>query len=140
MLRERAAGRGIAVTAALHAAPSVIDGDRDQLLQVLLNIVVNAIQALANGGHIEITTRLDLDELCVVIADDGPGIPPARREEILEPFVSDRAGGIGLGLSIVREIIVMHRGRLAIDDSPGGGARFTLCLPRHRQPETQAVT
>lgn len=139
MLRERAAGCGITISATLRAAPAAIDGDRDQLLQVLLNIMVNAIQALARGGHIDLSTRLDGEELCVVVADDGPGIPPARREEILEPFVSDRAGGIGLGLAIVREIVLMHRGRLAIDDGPEGGARFTVCLPRHRQPAAHAL-
>lgn len=129
MLRERAAAKGVTIDCAGGAAGS-IDCDRDQLVQVLLNLVVNATQALVEGGHVRLTTAPDGAELRIDVDDDGPGIPAARREEILEPFVSDRAGGIGLGLSIVREIVAMHRGRLAIGDSPLGGARFTIWLPR----------
>lgn len=131
MLRERAAARGVVISSVLDAVPSVIDCDRDQLLQVLLNVMLNAIQALADGGRLQVSTGLDGADLCLAVDDDGPGIPPTRRDEILEPFVSDRAGGIGLGLSIVREIVIMHHGRLTISDSPLGGARFTICLPRH---------
>ena len=130
MLRERATARGVTLGWALNAAPSVIDCDRDQLLQVLLNVMLNGIQALGDGGRLQVSSWLDGADLCLAVDDDGPGIPSTRRDEILEPFVSDRAGGIGLGLSIVREIVIMHHGRLAIGDSPLGGARFTIFLPR----------
>jgi len=132
LLRERAADKGITLDCVSAGGGATIDCDRDQLVQVLLNLVINATQMMARGGRVRITTAPEGPELRLDVDDDGPGIPPARREEILEPFVSDRVGGIGLGLSIVREIVAMHRGRLAIDDSPLGGARFTLWLPRER--------
>lgn len=130
LLRERLAAREVRLELALEADPPTVTCDRGQMIQVLLNLVVNAAQASPAGGRLLVSTSTEGDEFRVTVDDEGPGIAPARREEILEPFVSDRAGGIGLGLSIVREIVVMHRGRLTIDDSPLGGARFTIQLPR----------
>ncbi|MCC7120333.1 MAG: HAMP domain-containing protein [Gammaproteobacteria bacterium] len=131
-LRERAAARRVVIESATAGGGAPVECDRDQIVQVLLNLVVNALQAVADGGHVRLTTASNGSDLRIDVDDDGPGIAPARREEILEPFVSDRAGGIGLGLSIVREIVALHRGRLVIADSPLGGARFTLWLPRER--------
>lgn len=131
-LRERAAARRVVIESATAGGGAPVECDRDQIVQVLLNLVVNALQAVADGGHVRLTTASNGSELRIDVDDDGPGIAPARREEILEPFVSDRAGGIGLGLSIVREIVALHRGRLVIADSPLGGARFTFWLPRER--------
>ncbi|HMM74378.1 MAG TPA: sensor histidine kinase [Gammaproteobacteria bacterium] len=131
LLRERAAAKEIAIEC-VTAGDASLDCDRDQLVQVLLNLVVNATQVLGPGGHVRIGIVPDGADVRVDVDDDGPGIPATRRDEILEPFVSDHAGGIGLGLSIVREIVAMHRGRLAIADSPLGGARFTLWLPCER--------
>ncbi len=109
---------------------SQLECDRDQLLQVLLNLLQNAIQATPYEGTIVITIVGTPETLSVIVDDSGEGIPAARREAILEPFVSDRVGGIGLGLSIVREIVTLHRGRLGIDTSPRGGARIVVTLPR----------
>ena len=133
-LRERAASKEVTIECVAAADAAIVDCDRDQIVQVLLNLLVNAMQAIDGGGLIRISSVIEGNELRLDIDDDGPGVPPERRDEILEPFVSDRAGGIGLGLSVVREIVAMHRGRLAIDDSPLGGARFTLWLPRHAGP------
>lgn len=130
LMRERAAARGVTLECRADGVSARLECDRDQMVQVLLNLVANAMQAMPDGGRVRIVTAEDGAELRIDVEDSGPGIPPARRDAILEPFVSDRAGGIGLGLSIVREIVVMHRGRLAIEDSPLGGARFTLWLPR----------
>ncbi|MBC8794175.1 MAG: hypothetical protein C6Y20_21495 [Tagaea sp. CACIAM 22H2] len=136
LLRERAREKDVELESTTRCAGVTVDCDRDQLVQVLLNLVVNALQAAprqaGRGGHVQLSTAVDGAEFRIDVDDDGPGIPAARREEILEPFVSDRAGGIGLGLSIVREIVALHRGRLAIADSPLGGARFTIWLPRER--------
>ncbi|MGE3775119.1 MAG: ATP-binding protein [Gammaproteobacteria bacterium] len=129
LLRERAAAKEITIEC-VAAGDASLDCDRDQFVQVLLNLVVNATQVLGPGGHVRIGIVSEGADVRVDVDDDGPGIPPTRRDEILEPFVSDHAGGIGLGLSIVREIVAMHRGRLAIDDGPLGGARFTVWLPR----------
>jgi two-component system, NtrC family, sensor histidine kinase HydH len=108
----------------------VIACDRDQMIQVLLNLLMNAIQMLSPGGRIRITTRFRDNDLELKVEDDGPGIPADRRDAILEPLVSNRPGGIGLGLSIVQEIVRMHFGVLQVGASDMGGACFTIRLPR----------
>jgi len=132
MLRERFEQRRLHCETALAAAPEA-ECDRNQVVQVLLNLLMNASQAAPAGGHVRVSSRGDAQTVTLVVEDDGPGIPAASREEILEPFVSHRAGGIGLGLSVVREIVHRHGGRLDIGDSPLGGASMAFTLPR-RQP------
>ncbi|MGD9602516.1 MAG: ATP-binding protein [Gammaproteobacteria bacterium] len=132
MLRERFEHRRLHCDTAL-VADSDAECDRNQVVQVLLNLLMNAAQAVPSGGHIRISSHGDAQTLTIVVDDDGPGIPAASREEVLEPFVSHRAGGIGLGLSVVREIVHRHGGRLAVGDSPLGGASMAFTLPR-RQP------
>ncbi|MCP5199829.1 MAG: HAMP domain-containing protein [Gammaproteobacteria bacterium] len=109
-----------------------VDADRDQLVQVLQNVVVNAIQQVGPGGHVRLTTTREDAMVRLDIEDDGPGIPAERREAVFEPFVSFRAGGIGLGLPVVREIVQAHGGTIGIDDSALGGARFRIHLPLAR--------
>jgi len=130
MLREKLEHKQVQLSLALTAAPALVRCDRDQLVQVLLNLLMNALQAISSGGRIGLSSSCDAREILLVVEDDGPGIPVAARDEIFEPFVSYRAGGIGLGLSIVREIITLHHGRLELADSALGGARFTMALPR----------
>lgn len=130
MLTEKIDHRQVTLDLQLAAAPSTLRCDRNQIVQVLLNLLTNALQAVPAGGQLRVSTDGNDRELTVAVDDNGPGIPPAARDEIFEPFVSYRAGGIGLGLSIVREIVSLHRGRLAIGDSPLGGARISFTLPR----------
>lgn len=135
MLRERIEHRQVHLATDLAADSTTLRCDRDQIVQVLLNLLMNALQAVSNGGHIGVSTRGDTREIRLVIEDDGPGIPAEARDEIFEPFVSYRAGGIGLGLSIVREIVNLHHGRLELSDSPLGGASVTVLLPRGARGE-----
>jgi two-component system sensor histidine kinase QseC len=71
-------------------------------------------------------------EVIIRISDNGPGIPAEEREHVFELFVSSRAGGLGLGLAVVKEIIQMHQGSVIVEDSPLGGAQFCIRLPRYR--------
>ncbi|MEQ8663635.1 MAG: ATP-binding protein, partial [Gammaproteobacteria bacterium] len=103
--------------------------DREQMVQVLLNLLTNALAVVAPGGHIRVTTAFHDATVSLDIEDDGPGVPRERREQIFEPFVSFRAGGIGLGLPIVREIAELHGGSITVEDSSLGGADFTILLP-----------
>ena len=132
MLRGRAREKNIAVEFDATDTPCILDCDRDQMIQVLLNLLMNAIQIAPVGGHIVISAEADDDYLSIRVEDDGPGVPPNDRESIIEPFVSHRPGGIGLGLSIVHEIIQMHRGTMSIDSSEMGGASFTIRAPLRR--------
>ncbi|MEQ8233345.1 MAG: sensor histidine kinase [Gammaproteobacteria bacterium] len=129
LLAPRTAERGVEV--AFTPAPGLpaLRCDREQIVQVLLNVLTNAIAVLDGGGHVRVVTAFAEPMLCIRIEDDGPGIPPERRELVFEPFVSFRRGGIGLGLPIVREIVELHGGSVAIDEAELGGASFVILLP-----------
>jgi len=104
--------------------------DRDRLRQALLNLVRNGIDAAGEGG----TVRLDVKPaqsggLDVVVSDNGPGVPPAQREQIFAPFFTTRKDGTGLGLVVAREIAREHGGDVVVDDSDLGGAAFIVHLP-----------
>lgn len=133
MIAPRAAEKNVNSSLEAPSEPITIAGDRDQLVQAMLNLAINAIQAAPAAGAIAIRCRAAGDQAIVEIADSGPGIPPAERQRIFEPFVSHRPGGIGLGLAVVQDIVQRHGGSLAVDDSDLGGARFTLTLPMTRK-------
>ena len=116
--------------------PIIVRGDRDQLIQVLLNLLMNALQIIEPGGRIRVSTSTHDASIELRVEDDGPGVPSASREPIFEPLVSERSGGIGLGLSIVREIINMHHGTIKVIDSDLGGACFVVTLPI-KHPDTE---
>jgi two-component system nitrogen regulation sensor histidine kinase NtrY len=112
--------------------PAVL-ADRDQVTQVLLNLVQNAEQALPPGGG-TITVRAAAEPGAVVIevSDSGRGIRPEDRERIFEPYFTTREGGTGLGLAIARRIAEEHGGTLTAADPAGPGARLRLTLPARR--------
>lgn len=114
-------------------AELTLECDRDQIIQVLLNLIVNAIQILPPGGHLKVTACADDTYIYIDVEDNGPGIAAGERKQILEPFVSRRAGGIGLGLAIVQEIIQGHQGVIKVDKSPLGGAAFHIRLSQKQQ-------
>ncbi len=102
--------------------------------QALVNLLLNAAHHTPPGTGISITVGLEADgaQVFFAVADRGPGFPPAAREEFFKKFVrgdSARAGGLGLGLSIVQGFIAAQGGEVTIGDNPGGGARITLHLP-----------
>ena len=113
--------------------PLPIRGDRIQLQQVVLNLIVNATDAMSEMPRAERkvtirTTRIrDLAE--VSISDAGPGIPPNKLKEVFEPFFTTKAQGMGMGLSIVRTIIEAHGGHVVAENQAGGGAVFRVTLP-----------
>jgi len=112
--------------------PSV-RGDRQQIEQVLVNLFVNAADALLDvgGGALMVRTLVDDGMVVVVVEDTGPGIEPANLPELFKPFFTtkDVGKGTGLGLSICERIVRDHGGTLAATNREGGGARFTLALP-----------
>lgn len=107
----------------------VTDGSRAK--QVLLNLVLNALQATSERGCLEVTGRIKGPWLELTVDDNGPGVPKDQREKIFEPFYSTRhnEGGTGLGLSKAMQLVKSVSGELRVVDSPLGGARFELRLP-----------
>ena len=113
-------------------APVRLDADR--IKEAMVNLLVNACEAMESGGHISITESRDTDpELgaiaTIVICDDGPGIPAVIIDKVIAPFFTTKEEGSGLGLSIVARIVREHRGRFSITSAPGQGAECVLQLP-----------
>jgi signal transduction histidine kinase len=102
--------------------------DRDQLRQVFWNLLLNAAQAMRQGGTLAIETRRAPDSVEVTVRDTGPGIPANILPRLFEPFVTSKAGGTGLGLAIVRRIIEDHGGRITVSAQDGEGTCFVLSL------------
>jgi signal transduction histidine kinase len=90
---------------------------------------MNAIQILPEGGHISLHLGADTQEAHISVADDGPGVPPAQQSHLFEAFFTQRAGGVGLGLAVVKQIIEAHDGTISYSTSPWQGAQFNLSLP-----------
>ncbi len=132
LTRNDLMNRDVKVTAELAADVPLIVGDRIQLQQVLLNLVVNACDAMERAEHRElfITTRCpDGANVEVSVSDRGEGVPPADLERIFEPFVTSKEHGMGLGLSVCRTIISAHHGRLWAENNADPGATFRFTLP-----------
>ena len=107
----------------------LVQGDPDQLKQVFLNLVTNAVQAMeATGGTITISTRATGEYVAVSVADNGPGISAEDAPKVFDPFFTKRAEGTGLGLTIVHRIIDEHEGRIELENGPDG-TTFSVTLP-----------
>jgi two-component system nitrogen regulation sensor histidine kinase NtrY len=107
--------------------------DRDQLTQVLVNLVKNAEEAMAGkGGTVRVRVKGTEADAIVEVEDSGPGIPPEHRARIFEPYFTTKEGGTGLGLAIAARILQEHGGKLEVGGEPGEGARFSVVLPRAR--------
>lgn len=103
--------------------------DRELFKQALLNLLLNAEQAMPEGGEIVLQTRRDGSTAFVDVIDTGTGIPPDALEKIFRPFHTTKPGGTGLGLATVRKILRAHGGDITVQSEPGRGSKFTLSLP-----------
>lgn len=120
-------------------ALGVINADGELLKQVLLNMLINAVQAITTRGSIAIRTLAwGSNHQAIEISDDGCGIPPAHQKKIFDPFFTTKASGTGLGLALSQRIINAHRGDIQLVSEPGRGATFRLILPLYFQ-ETQPL-
>lgn len=109
-----------------------IHGDRQQLSQVILNLLLNALDAIPAGGRIRITLNQDGEgQLCLAVTDNGPGIPPEILPQIFDPFFTTKppGQGTGLGLAVSQGIVARHGGRIEVASQPGSGTTFTVILP-----------
>ncbi len=132
----------IAIRREVEAVPPVW-ANGNQIQQVLLNLLINARQAMPRGGQIVIRARHDAqtDTVDLVVRDTGGGIPADKLPRIFDRFYTTKngpdesgKGGTGLGLSMCRDIVEAHRGKMRVESSPGVGAAFTLRLPVFRRP------
>lgn len=129
-LVEPAAERArVAVSFEPLAALPPLRVDPELIRQALVNLLMNAVQATPAGGRVELSTALDSGAACFRVADTGKGIPAERLEEIFKPFYTTRHAGSGLGLSISREIVERHGGRIDVTSEAGRGSVFAIRIP-----------
>lgn len=135
--RKEAKSRGVTIDYAACASDvPPLFADPGQLKQVLLNLVINAVQAMPQGGHVEIgmcarraDTEAAVPRMRFCVRDDGPGIGPDVLPHVFEPFYTTRPDGSGLGLAVVKKIAVQHGADIRVDSVPGRGSCFELTWP-----------
>jgi len=122
-------------------APQIMRVEAQGIYRVLLNLMINASEAVPkHGGILRIEARQsDSGGLLLEVADNGPGVPDSLRRKIFEPFFSTKGTqGTGLGLAVTRKLILEHGGEIEIDRSPEGGALFRIRLPKAPQPKQES--
>ena len=127
--RQQALDKSIEIT--LHKDPSLpeVQHDSDQIHQVLLNLLLNALQAINGQGKINVTVRSQGKFATVEVADNGRGIAPEHLPSIFRPFYTTKGEGTGLGLSLARRIVEDHRGAIEVSSTVGEGSKFVVRLP-----------
>jgi two-component system sensor histidine kinase HydH len=135
LLRPEAAARGIEIAMKVPDDLPTVAADSAQLTQALVNLVINAIQAVERNGRVEVSAKTDESDelLSLEVHDTGPGIAADRRHSIFEPFFTTKAEGSGLGLWIVQQIITAHGGVVGASNAPKGGAVFAVHLPLRKK-------
>lgn len=137
LIRQDASARKIVVDLKIDDPLCPVQIDADRFSQCLLNLYLNAIQAMANGGILTVHCRSGHGGyLDITIADTGTGIAPEHRQHIFDPYFTTKPQGTGLGLAIVHKIVEAHRGRLRVESAAGRGSRFILRIPC--RPEEKA--
>ena len=135
LLRAEASTRQIEIVTQIEHGLPPVTADPIRLTQALMNLVINAVQAVEKNGRVQVgaTKSTAGDALVLQVQDNGPGIPANKLEEVFDPYLTTKPEGIGLGLWIARQIAVAHGGTLRTENAPVGGAIFTLLLPLIRK-------
>ncbi len=129
-VEPQAAEKGISISQPPRGDGPVVSCDREVLYQVVLNLLVNAVQALQDGGHIYVAVLgSTATHATFEVQDDGPGVPDGLLEDIFHPFATATTGGMGLGLAFVQRMIYEHHGRIRVESEAGVGTRFRIDLP-----------
>lgn len=128
-LGPQASENGVELRPHLDANLPTVRIDDSLMRQVLSNLARNALQAMPDGGTLELITAVVNDEVQLQVIDSGQGMGPKTLEKMFQAFFSTRSDGSGLGLPTVRRIIDAHEGRISCESEPGQGTRFTIHLP-----------
>src|SRR5207302_709681 len=129
LARPQAQAVGVAVSVDLQAAGATIVADSDLLKQAALNIVVNAIEAMPQGGELRFESSVGGEEAEIRISDTGAGIPSDKRDKIFQLYFSTKAKGSGIGLAMTFRIVQLHNGKIDFFSEPGKGTTFILRFP-----------
>jgi len=112
-----------------------VEHDPNQINQVLLNLLLNAIQSMDKPGTIRVTLEPEDDAVRILVADEGKGISPENLPSLFRPFFTTKGHGTGLGLSLARRMVESHGGTINVESKLGEGAQFTILLPARRAEE-----
>ena len=129
LLRPEAAAREIEIVSRVEGSLPRVMADPVRLTQALLNVVINAIQAVEKKGRVEVSGAVADGQVCVAVSDNGPGIPPDKLASIFDPYFTTKSEGSGLGLWIAQQIVTAHGGTLQARNGASGGAVLTMRLP-----------
>ena len=129
LLRPEAAAREIDISMQVAGSLPRVMADPVRLTQALLNVAINAIQAVERKGRVEVNAAVTDGMVCVTVSDNGPGIPPEKLASIFDPYFTTKAEGSGLGLWIAQQIVTAHGGGLTAHNGAAGGAVLTMRLP-----------
>ena len=130
LVAKEAEWRGVTVEAEIEGEIPPVTADVESVCSSVLNLVLNSFGALERGGKVTLTTRSAGDEVQVVVADDGEGIPEKDQERVFEFAYTTRDDGHGLGLAMVHQCVVEdHGGRVSLESRPGEGTRVLLAFP-----------
>lgn len=139
LLRPEAATRQIEISTQVQDGIPRTMADPVRLSQALMNLVINALQAVARNGRIEISLSTTGGSIVLEVRDSGPGIPPDNLPVIFDPYFTTKDEGHGLGLWIAQQIVTAHGGTLQARNAPEGGAVFTLVLPIKEVPASASA-
>jgi signal transduction histidine kinase len=138
LVRPQATEHAVTLHASLEAGEDTISGDAEAVRGAVLNILLNAIDAVHAGGNVWLTSESTPDSsthnVIISIRDDGPGIPVELRDRVFRPFFTTKSEGTGLGLSVALQTARAHGGTLALGDSSAPGTEIVLTLPLVSQP------
>jgi signal transduction histidine kinase len=132
LLASEALRRHVQIRAELRPGIPLVIGNRTQLQQVLINLAMNGMEAMATTTTRQLTVRTrphGSDHVEVTVTDCGDGIGPEHMPNLFKSFFTTKRGGMGLGLSLARSIVKSHRGRIWAENNPGGGATFHFTVP-----------
>ncbi len=129
LVRQVAGQNNVTLLRTFEETVASVKCDPEQMKQVLLNLVLNAIQAMPGGGEVTVSAGMSADRLFLRVKDTGPGIPAERVDEVFDPFYTTKQNGTGLGLPIAYQIVEQHGGELAIESNSPQGCTFVIRLP-----------
>lgn len=129
LVEAQASNAGIALRTEQAPAAIPVQVDPELMVQVLVNLILNGVEAMQAGGELTVWVGRHAPEVWIGVRDTGPGVPHDKRAEIFRPFFTTKHQGTGLGLSISQQIVSRHGGSLRVEDTPGGGATFVIALP-----------
>ncbi len=133
--RDQALAKHVMLEVIKNREVPTLEFDGGQIHQVLLNLLLNAVQACSEGGSVRVEFSVGEQTVTATVTDNGKGIPPDVLPNIFRPFFTTKGNGTGLGLSLARRIVEDHGGRLDASSEAGKGSQFALILPKHRPAE-----